>query len=195
MRPDRDAALPPDADRPGASSSLGGFYLRPMARPDLPAILEMERAILDEPITMVTMERELENPLALYLVARPEPRLDVPAEAPESILGYIGVWFIIDEANIISVAVRPEQRRRGIASALVLAALLVAIDRHANTMLLEVRASNAAAQALYAKFGFRKRGVRRGYYPDNHEDAWVMTLDGLDAPGFRERLEGGGAAG
>ncbi len=164
-------------------------YLRPMPRRDLPAILEMERTILDEPVTMATMERELENPLALYLVGCPDPPPGDHPEEPETVLGYIGVWFIVDEAHIISVAVRPEERRHGIASTLLLTALLVAIDRHAAMMTLEVRASNLAAQALYAKFGFRKLGVRRGYYPDNHEDAWLLTLEGIDAPGFRDRLQ------
>ncbi|MEK7215117.1 MAG: ribosomal protein S18-alanine N-acetyltransferase [Chloroflexota bacterium] len=168
---------------------MSEFHLRPLTRPDLPAVLEMERTILDEPITMVTMERELENPIALYLVACPGSAEDVTFASPEPILGYLGVWFIVDEAHIISVAVWPEARRQGVASALVLAALLVAIDRHATTMTLEVRASNVAAQALYAKFGFSKLGVRRGYYPDNHEDAWLLTLEGLGEPGFRERLE------
>lgn len=156
-----------------------------MAEADLPTVLAMERDLFDEPVSLVTMQRELANPLALYLVACPG---DTPPATPAPVLGYIGVWFIVDEAHVISLAVQPEARRRGIASALLLSALLLASARHAAMMTLEVRASNTAAQLLYAGFGFRKLGVRRGYYTDNHEDAWILTRDGLDAPDFREQI-------
>jgi ribosomal-protein-alanine N-acetyltransferase len=117
-------------------------------------------------------------------------RLSPAAAAPEEpILGFMGVWFMVDEAHVSSIAVRVSHRRMGVGEHLVLAGLDLAIDRNAEFMTLEVRASNAAAVALYAKCGFTEVGRRKGYYSDNKEDAVLMTAEGIGAPRFREYLE------
>ena len=92
------------------------------------------------------------------------------------IVGYIGVWFMADEAHITSIAVREEFRRRGLGEGLLLGALKMAVTRRTRVATLEVRVSNHSAQALYLKHGFIKCGTRERYYADNHEDALIMTV-------------------
>lgn len=105
-----------------------------------------------------------ENNLALYLVA----------ETDGVIAGYAGVWAILDEGHITNVAVHPDYRRRGIASALMEILIRSCEEEGITCQTLEVRPSNQAALALYAAFGFREEGRRKGYYEDNGEDALIM---------------------
>lgn len=109
--------------------------------------------------------------------------------ARERRVGYLGLWFVLDEAHVTSVAVRPDVRRQGVARQLMLAAYDAALARECILLTLEVRASNVAAQQLYQTFGLHKAGVRKHYYSDNREDAWLMTVEGIDTPAFREQLE------
>jgi len=91
----------------------------------------------------------------------------------DRVIGYAGIWLIQDEGHITNVGILPEYRRRGLAEMLVTALILAAEARGAVRETLEVRVSNAPAIALYEKLGFRPAGKRRGYYPDNHEDALI----------------------
>jgi ribosomal-protein-alanine N-acetyltransferase len=146
---------------------MTNLIVREMTQADIPQVAALERdAFAGEGIT-TPFARELANKLATYLVACCE----------KDIVGYAGLWFIVDEAHLTSIAVREEQRRRGIGEQLLKASLQLAAARQAAMMTLEVRASNQAAQALYEKYGFKTVGVRRGYYTDNHEDAYLMTVD------------------
>jgi ribosomal-protein-alanine N-acetyltransferase len=105
------------------------------------------------------------------------------------VLGFVGLWFMVDEAHLSNIAVRESHRRHGVGEHLLIAALDVAIERNAAFMTLEVRASNDAGQALYAKCGFEHVGVRRAYYSDNKEDAVLMTTDKIGSGEFRAGLE------
>jgi len=113
---------------------------------------------------------------------------DVPHWNGHLIVGYVGVWFMADEAHITSIAVREEFRRRGLGEGLLLAALKMSVARRAQVATLEVRVSNHSAQALYLKHGFAKCGLRGRYYADNHEDALIMTVSGLHSPGYQRAL-------
>lgn len=93
----------------------------------------------------------------------------------DQIAGFVGIWFIADEAHIVSLGVRPNYRRRGVGELLMLAAFREARRYDMREVTLEVRASNTAAQALYRKYGFRDVGLRKRYYIDNGEDAIIMT--------------------
>ena len=93
------------------------------------------------------------------------------------IVGYIGIWFMTDEAHITSIAVKEEYRRTGVGELMMLRGIKAAIDRKSRVMTLEVRVSNYGAHALYKKYGYREAGVRKGYYLDNKEDALIMTTD------------------
>jgi len=93
------------------------------------------------------------------------------------ILGYAGVWFLVDEAHLSSIAVRETYQRNGIGELLFSKCVELAWERNAQCITLEVRASNKKALALYEKYGLTQVGIRRGYYTDNKEDAIIMTAD------------------
>ena len=97
------------------------------------------------------------------------------AEAGELILGYVGMMHVLDEGYISNVAVAPNYRRQGIASALIDSLLHRAEELQLSFVTLEVRESNAPAIALYGRFGFTPVGRRKGYYDAPKEDAILMT--------------------
>jgi ribosomal-protein-alanine N-acetyltransferase len=105
------------------------------------------------------------NGMAVYLAAKC---------ANGKVIGYIGMWKIMDEGHITNISVHPEFRRSGVGSALM--SRLIEISRKAGvkSWTLEVRKNNLAARSLYAKFGFRESGKRKAYYADNNEDAIIM---------------------
>ncbi|MFQ5860648.1 MAG: ribosomal protein S18-alanine N-acetyltransferase [Dehalococcoidia bacterium] len=104
------------------------------------------------------------------------------------VLGFVGVWFMADEAHITSIAVREAWRGRGVGEGLLLGAIELALARRSRVLTLEARVSNTVAQSLYEKYGFRKVGIRRGYYTDNNEDAVLMTTDPINSLEYRRRL-------
>ncbi len=101
------------------------------------------------------------------------------AEEDGKIVGAIVAWLLVDEAHIATIATHPDFRRQGIASKLLVHTLQSMMNEGALTSVLEVRASNSAAQEMYRKFGFEESGRRPRYYRDNNEDAILMTLDDL----------------
>jgi ribosomal-protein-alanine N-acetyltransferase len=150
-----------------------------MAVEDLPAVHAIERASFTTPWPPHAYRSEIEtNRLASYLVAR----------ADGQVVGYGGVWLMVDEAHITTFAVHPDWRRRGIGDRLLLALLDVALERGAREATLEVRLSNVPARRLYEKFGFRPVGLRAHYYTDDNEDALIMTTPPLDTPAFQDRI-------
>ena len=112
---------------------------------------------------------ELERAWAKIWVVRPEPNAEP--------VGFALAWHAADEVHLLDLAVDPGARRRGVARQLVGAVLGYAREARARLVLLEVRASNAAAIALYQSAGFSENGVRRGYYSDNGEDAVEMCVE------------------
>jgi ribosomal-protein-alanine N-acetyltransferase len=101
------------------------------------------------------------------------------AEADGRILGTLVLWLILDEAHIATIATHPDFRRQGIGERILIEALRAAYAEGARRAFLEVRAGNAAAQAMYRKYGFDVTGLRPHYYKDNNEDAVLMTLESL----------------
>jgi ribosomal-protein-alanine N-acetyltransferase len=104
----------------------------------------------------------------------------------EPIVGFVGVWLTLDEAHIVTIAVRESHRGRGIGELLLIAAIALATINDREVVTLEVRASNQTAQALYEKYGFRKVGIRHRYYSDNHEDAVIMTTDSIHSAPYQD---------
>lgn len=173
----------------GKSDATVGWYIRPMAAADIPQVQRLEREAFSTMQPRTSFRRELANRLTTYLVAcRRQPNAEPQAPGKEEVMGYAGLWFIIDEAHLTSIAVGEAYRRRGIGQGLMVAAFEVALERDAVFMTLEVRASNAEAQSLYEKFGFRRVGVRRGYYTDDREDAYLMTVEKILEAEYRAWL-------
>jgi ribosomal-protein-alanine N-acetyltransferase len=132
---------------------------------DLPAVMETDRRSFPTPWSEEIWRQELTGPFGLYLVL----------EEGDNLSGHIGLKLISGEAHVVTLAVRPERRRRGFARALIEAALGDPVSAGARYLHLEVRPSNVAARVLYRSLGFDETGVRPRYYGD--EDALLMTLD------------------
>jgi ribosomal-protein-alanine N-acetyltransferase len=147
--------------------------IRPMTLADIDAIADLERQIFSLPWSRDAFRHELEeNIVARYLVLEDAGR----------VVAYGGVWLVIDEAHVTNIAVHPDFRRRGYGERIVRALMRLSSDTCMGMITLEVRRSNAAAQALYHKVGFLDVGYRKRYYDDNREDALIMyaplPLDG-----------------
>ncbi len=156
---------------------LGGdLLIRPMGLDDLEQVVAIDRLSFSLPWPLSSYRFELlQNPASLLWVAEL-----TPPEGEKRLVGSIGVWLILDEAHVATIAVHPEYRRKGISRALLAVALQACIHKGARRCTLEVRAHNAIAQALYRQFGFEEVGMRPRYYRDNNEDALIMALDHLD---------------
>ncbi len=113
---------------------------------------------------------------------------------PSAIIGFAGMWLAFDEAHITTIGVDPAQRGRGLGELLLLCMFDEAVKRGANWLTLEVRVTNAAAQALYRKYGFTTHGTRKRYYSDNNEDALIMWSPALGEAEYRAEVESRRAA-
>ncbi|MCL6587152.1 MAG: ribosomal protein S18-alanine N-acetyltransferase [Anoxybacillus sp.] len=141
---------------------------RPMTLDDLDGVLVIEKASFTLPWSREAFYNELvHNRYAKYVVMEHDGRL----------VGYCGMWVVIDEAHITNVAVLPEYRGKKLGEALMRRMMEMAKQLGAATMTLEVRVSNEVAQSLYRKLGFLNGGIRKRYYPDNQEDALVMWVN------------------
>jgi ribosomal-protein-alanine N-acetyltransferase len=153
--------------------------IEPMRIEDIPDVQRIERASFTVPWPPEAYRSELQgNRLASYLVLRVDG----------AVVGYGGIWLMVDEAHVTTFAIEPRWRRRHLGDRLLLALLDLAIDRRAHEATLEVRLSNLPARRLYERFGFRPVGLRTRYYTDNGEDALIMTTEPLASPGMTARL-------
>ena len=112
-----------------------------------------------------SLEDELTNPTAHFFVA----------EVDEEVAGYIGMYVVCENCYVTNVAVFPQYRRQGIARALIKMAMLTADAMETDFISLEVRPSNEPAISLYQSFGVEQNGLRKNYYKNPTEDAWIMT--------------------
>ena len=141
------------------------FEIIPMTVEHIDGVLAVEEVTFSIPWTRKDFEREMtENNLAIYYVA----------VADGKIVGYAGMWHVITEGHITNVAVLEDYRKQGIGDALMAQLEQVAMEKEMIGITLEVRISNAPAQHLYHKHGYRAAGLRHNYYPDTHEDAVIM---------------------
>ena len=138
-----------------------------MTLQDLDRIVEIEQRSFTLPWSRSSFYQELtNNRYARYIVM----------EHDGQIIGYCGMWLVMDEAHITNIAVLPEFRGKKLGEALMKQAMALAREEGAQTMTLEVRVSNTVAQSLYRKLGFLNGGIRKRYYSDNQEDALVMWV-------------------
>lgn len=185
------------------------FALRPLKPDDVVQASEVEREAFPTLFPPTAFRREIGKRNASYLVAlETAGRATTPNDAPRKgilgsllpgarggtshaeeggrIAGFIGIWYMVDEAHVVSVGVRTEDRGRGIGELLLIGALERAMSRAAAVMTLEVRPSNVVAINLYRKYGFEQRGVRKAYYADDREDALIMTTEPILTPEYRD---------
>lgn len=144
----------------------------------VPAILEIEKLANSAPWSERSFRGEIDNPQSVFIVAIDSSSESQSHRTPQGersrIVGYAGLWVVVDEGHITTVAVAPEHRRQGIARRLIEELLKRGKERGVACATLEVRASNEAAIRLYEGFGFVRSAKRKGYYPDNKEDAVIM---------------------
>ena len=133
----------------------------------LDSLADLESLAFSTPWSYDALAEELQNPLAVFLVAE-----DVDAE---SAVGYLGMHHILDEGFIANLAVHPAYRRQGIARSLLREAQEYAEAHDLARLTLEVRASNVPAIALYEGMGFTRDGIRPGFYDSPKEDAAIYS--------------------
>ena len=133
---------------------------------DLTAVMELDREAFFDPWSLDTWQRELQNPIAIWIVE----------EVDRTVVGYAGIWNVSGEAQIMRVAVRKALRNQGLGLMLTQELIQKAWDAGAEAVTLEVRESNIAAQKVYERCGFVSQGIRPGYYSDTGEGAVIMWL-------------------
>jgi [ribosomal protein S18]-alanine N-acetyltransferase len=192
------------------------YVVERMTLADIPRVVEIERLAYTTPWPPSAYRKELQdNPLAHYIVLRdaslqlpaPEtptgstPRRNFPLSllpsrptpsvgAPTStIIGFAGLWLMVDEAHVTTIALHPRYRGHGLGELMLSSLIQIAYNISARTVTLEVRVTNHVAQNLYRKYGFQEAGVRRRYYSDNNEDALIMWTEPIHSTQFIERYE------
>jgi ribosomal-protein-alanine N-acetyltransferase len=120
-----------------------------------------------------------DNKLAHYFVGRADGR----------VVAYGGIWVILEDSHVTTIAVHPHYRGRKFGEIMLLRLLDEAMERGASWMTLEVRETNTIAQSLYRKYGFTTVSTRKGYYSDNNENALVMWAGNLKSQIYKNRLQ------
>lgn len=143
---------------------MNNLVICPFEKKYLKEILSIESLSFAVPWTKDSMEKELTNKFAQYIVIKFD----------NLVVGYGGMWLILDEGHITNIAVHPEFRKIGAGKKIVEGLISICKEKSISSLTLEVRASNYVAKNLYAKFGFIEEGIRKNYYNDNNEDAIIM---------------------
>lgn len=143
------------------------YQIVPMTAAHVPQIAALEGVCFSDPWPEAAILPELTNALSLWLVA----------VSGDSVLGYVGSQTVMDESDMMNLAVAPQCRRQGIARALITALMKALQKKGSGSLTLEVRASNAGAIALYESMGFLAVGRRPNYYFHPKEDALILRKD------------------
>jgi ribosomal-protein-alanine N-acetyltransferase len=195
------------------------YVIDPMTMSDVPRVIEIERLAYPSTWPPSAYRKELQdNRWAHYIVLRDkriaEGRATVPASEPEkqrrifplsllpsrstttmplpdlaSIIGFAGLWLMVDEAHVTTIAMHPNYRRLGLGEFMLVNLIDIAYSINAKWVTLEVRVSNLPAQSLYRKYGFREAGLRHRYYSDNQEDALIMWTDEIHSPAYTQKFQ------
>ena len=140
------------------------FKIYPMDASSIKSILNISELSFPISWSLESLQSELDNKFAKYVVLK----------KGNSIVGYGGMWVIIDEAHVTNVAIHPVARGHGGGDMIVEALFRICRKQKVTAITLEVRSSNFVAINLYEKYGFENEGIRRRYYEDNGEDAVIM---------------------
>jgi ribosomal-protein-alanine N-acetyltransferase len=190
-----------------------------MRQEDLAQVIAIDREAFPTQWPPPNYRQELQNQLASYIVVCDDTRTLVEPEvkpnglawlasrikrwlgrnrSPDEdkspaerqyIVGFAGIWVMVDEAHLTNIAVRQQYQRQGIGELLLVSIIDLAKEMKASIITLEVRASNLTAQNLYRKYGFTQVGIRRGYYLDNKEDGILMSTESISSDAFQTRLK------
>lgn len=144
--------------------------IRAMTLADVSDVYRIETLSFRTPWSRRSLEDEVNNRLAHYLVALTD----------EKVVGYCGMWVLFEECHITNIAVDPSFRKSGIGKALLVAAMEVGTAFGASSMTLEVRETNRIAQEMYRKLDFQRQGFRKRYYQDTGEGAILLWNTDLD---------------
>ena len=139
----------------------------PMTRQHVTQVAALEKLCFSAPWSEASVAGELDNPLSVWLVCEDQGR----------VLGYVGSQTVLDETDMMNIAVLPEARRAGIGERLILSLIELLKDRGSRSLALEVRASNTPAISLYKKLGFLQVGRRPNYYRGPREDALIFRKE------------------
>ncbi|HEY3810169.1 MAG TPA: ribosomal protein S18-alanine N-acetyltransferase [Acidimicrobiales bacterium] len=154
-------------------------HLVPLRRRHLRSVLRIEAQVYPRPWSLPLFMSELNLRNSRHYVA---------ARIDGVVAGYGGLMFSADEAHVTTIAVDPAWHRHQVGSRLLLNLARAALIHGARHLTLEVRVSNAAAQAMYRRFGFETAGLRKNYYAETNEDALIMWAYNIDTPEYAERL-------
>jgi ribosomal-protein-alanine N-acetyltransferase len=193
------------------------YVVERMTMSDVPRVIEIERLAYPSTWPPSAYRKELQdNRWAHYIVLRDKQMTEERAAAlmqePErarrifplsllparhtatmpspdlaSIIGFAGLWLMVDEAHITTIAMHPQFRRLGLGEFMLTSLIDIAYSISAKWVTLEVRVSNFQAQSLYRKYGFREAGLRHRYYSDNQEDALIMWTDEINTPAYKQK--------
>lgn len=169
------------ARHPGDIGPLAEMDLVRMRRRHLKRVMAIESIVYPRPWSLTLFLSEIaQRNTRTYLVARHE----------SYVIGYAGMMFTGHEAHVTNIAVDPAYHGRKVGTRLLLALITEAVARGADTISLEVRVSNIEAQNMYTKFGFVTTNIRKGYYVETREDAFVMIVSEARSTDYRLRLQG-----
>lgn len=144
---------------------IDNLKIIPMTEKHLDGVMAVEHLCFSIPWSRDAFLEEItKNAMAIYVVAM----------NGDVVVGYGGMWKIFDEGHITNIAVHPEFRRCGMGSRIMEKMLEICFGQGIISLTLEVRRSNLAAQRMYEKYGFKTEGIRKGYYSDTGEDAFIM---------------------
>ena len=199
-------------------TGIPSVALRPLEERDIAQAAEIERDAFPTLFPATSFRRVLRNKRARYLVAglNDSPADKTGPQDPTSanhdgrplisklrsmwsrprgwnpgqqlLVGFVGTWYMVDEAHIISIGVRRGYRGKGIGELLLIGAIEQVAAREVSILTLEVRPSNLIARNLYRKYGFKERGVRKAYYADDREDAIIMSTEAIHVPSYRDAI-------
>jgi len=148
---------------------MADLIIRRMTLNDVAEVHAIEHSTFAIPWSLDSFEKEAVNPCARYLVAELEGK----------VIGFAGVWLVLDEGHVTNIAIAEEHRGKGYGRELTQALMQYAANLGIAYVTLEVRRSNERAQNLYKSLGFVSVGVRKRYYEDNGEDAYLMVNQNL----------------
>ncbi len=195
------------------------YVIDRMMMSDVPRVIEIERLAYPSTWPPSAYRKELQdNRWAHYIVLRDkkivEEHMAIGVQEPDkprrffplsllpgrttattaapnqsSIIGFAGLWLMVDEAHITTIAMHPDYRRKGLGEFMLVSLIDIAYNIGANWVTLEVRVSNYTAQNLYRKYGFHEKGLRQKYYSDNQEDALIMWTDEINSPDYKQKFQ------